>query len=113
MCGEMISRDRSMVQLWDAASGRELVTLRGHTEFVLGVAFSPDGRRLATASQDGTVKLWDTATGQELLTLTAYTSGLRGTGPYVFMGVAFSPDGRRLAAISRDHTVRIWLASDR
>ncbi len=56
------------VQLWDAA-GHEVVALVGHVGAVYGLAFSPDGRRIATASADGTVKLWDTITGQEALTL--------------------------------------------
>src|SRR5262249_40347589 len=88
------------VKVWDAATGREALTLRGHTAGVTGVAFSPDGRRLTSAADDRVVKLWDTATGQEVLTLRGHTG--------VASSVAFSPDGRRLATASRDGTVRVW-----
>ena len=44
--------------MWDAESGKELLTLRGHLDNVYGVAFSPDGKRLATASQDETVQVY-------------------------------------------------------
>src|SRR5262249_10885594 len=79
------------VKVWDAATGEEVLTLKGHTAGVASVAFSPDGRRLASASGDRTVRVWDTATGQALLTLRGHTGGVR--------GVAFSPDGTRLASV--------------
>jgi WD40 repeat protein len=67
------------------------------------VAFSPDGTRLATASDDRTVRLWDASSGESLLTLTGHTDEV--------WGVAFSPDGIRLATASDDQTVRLWDAT--
>jgi WD40 repeat protein len=77
-----------------------LRTLTGHTEWVNGVAFSPDGTLPATASDDQTVQVWETATGTVRASLTGHTDWVR--------GVAFSPDGKLLATVSKDRTVRVW-----
>ena len=81
-------------------SSRVRLTLRGHTDLVHGVAFSPDGSRLATVSDDQTAKVWDAVTGETLLTLRGHTEPV--------YGVAFSPDGKRLATASGDKTAKIW-----
>jgi WD40 repeat protein len=88
------------VRVWNAASGQEVFSLKGHDHVVDSVAFSPDGERLVSASQDKTIKTWDTQSGQETLTLKGHSSHI--------WSVAFSPEGRRLASASSDRTVRIW-----
>jgi WD40 repeat protein len=80
---------------------RVQLTLRGHTDRVWAVAFSPDGTRLATASDDGTAKIWDASSGQELFTLS--TEATRG-----HHGLALSPDGTRLATASGVGTAKVW-----
>jgi WD40 repeat protein/serine/threonine protein kinase len=92
------------VKVWDATTGRELLTLKGHAGYVEGLAFSPDGRRIASAARDGMVRLWDAATGKELSSLHGHAGGL--------LSLAFSPDGQRLAAGGvGDGSVTVWEAN--
>jgi WD40 repeat protein len=86
--------------VWDVRTGQQLLALQGHTLAVLSVAFSPNGTRIATSSEDWTVKVWDAQTGQELTALQGHTNWVK--------SVAFSPDGRTLASGSHDQTVRLW-----
>ena len=87
---------------WRVSPGDARYTLWGHSGPINGVVFTPDGERLASASDDQTVKLWDPEFGQEVLTLRGHTGAVQ--------GLAFSPDGHFLASIAADQTVRLWNA---
>src|SRR6266699_2209048 len=80
-----------------------LYTYHGHTSIITGVAWSPDGKRIASASQDETVQVWDATTGKRLLTYQGHTS--------IVTAVAWSPDGVHIASASADHTVQVWDAA--
>jgi predicted NACHT family NTPase len=88
------------VRVWDAVTGQQLLTLRGHTGNVVHVSFSPNGQWMASASDDNTVRVWDADTGKELRTLQGSTSWVS--------SVTFSPDSRRLATACADKMVRVW-----
>lgn len=85
--------------IWDAASGRQTAVLRGHTDFVNHIAFSPDGRHLATASSDATARIW-TLGGDALAILHHRASEL--------VDVNFSADGKRVITTAFDGAVRLW-----
>jgi WD40 repeat protein len=90
----------STARLWDAITGQRIAVLAGHTNTIAWAAFSPDGRRIATASADKTGRLWDGATGQLIAVLRGHAGRLG--------WVRFSPDGRRVLTRSDDATLRLW-----
>jgi dipeptidyl aminopeptidase/acylaminoacyl peptidase len=92
------------VRVWDVATGKERLLLRGHQDAVRAVAFAPDGATLASGSRDRTVRLWDPATGKELRRI----EGHRGS----VAAVAFSPDGKLLASGASDTTMLVWDLTD-
>jgi WD40 repeat protein/transcriptional regulator with XRE-family HTH domain len=91
------------IKVWDAFTGRELLTLFGHTGWGMGLDFSPDGRQLASTSLDGTVKIWSLMPGRESVTV---ASPLTGYGTRV----VYNPTGWEFATNGGDGSATIWNA---
>ncbi|MEG4504465.1 AAA-like domain-containing protein [Microcoleus sp. F6_B4] len=92
---------RMIAALQQAVSAvKERNSLEGHSNSVWSVAFSPDGKTLASASSDNTIKLWNLQSQKPIATLTGHSNEV--------LSVAFSPDGKTLASASRDKTIKLW-----
>ena len=87
-------------KIWDAATGKERLTLAGHNAVVTFCVISPDSHFVVTASHDNTCKIWDAATGKERLTLAGHTGGV--------YACAISPDLDFVVTASADKTCKIW-----
>ncbi|MCZ6530818.1 MAG: WD40 repeat domain-containing protein [Chloroflexi bacterium] len=88
----------------ERADGGPVIVLRGHTDSITDIAFSPDGAQLATASLDGTIQIWDALDGSQVRTIAGHSAGVR--------SIDFSPDGTLLASGSDDRTANIWSVAD-
>jgi dipeptidyl aminopeptidase/acylaminoacyl peptidase len=86
--------------VWNAGGGGKPLVLRGHEHWVLSAAFSPDGKRIVTSSEDGTIRVWNADGTGEALVLRDSESPVN--------SVAFSPDGKRIVSGSDDKVVRLW-----
>ncbi len=97
--------DNTTIKIWDLQDNTIATTLRGHRGQINSVAFSPDGTRLASGSNDWTFRLWDVETGAHIATL----EHIIGRNRSAVIEVAFSPDGELLATAGMD--VKLWEVS--
>jgi len=88
------------IRLWQIKDSKQLMSFRGHTDYVRSIVFNSDGQILASSSEDQTVRLWDIRTGQCVKTLQGHTGRV--------WSIALSSDGKTLASGSEDHTIRLW-----
>ena len=92
------------VRVWDNDTGELLASMAGHSKTVDPASFSPDGRRVLSASMDGTAKVWDAESGVCLLSLGGHEAGV--------WSAIFSPDGRHIATAFYDRNIRLWRGED-
>jgi len=93
------SRDQT-VRIWEAGSGRLLMVLQGHTDWVRSVAFSPLGDLIVSGSQDQSVRLWEVSSGTCLMSLQEHAGWV--------CSVAFSPDGSAFVSCGYDGIIKSW-----
>lgn len=89
-----------LVKLWDAATGKEIRTLKEHSDAVYAIAFMPGGRQLVSSAGDRTLKVWDVGSGRRIFTLSDSLDAV--------YALAVHPDGTRIAAAGADRMIRTW-----
>ena len=103
MMKDMKVEATGQVTLWDVATGSQIATLSGHGKGVSQVAFSRDGRLLASSSTDNSIRIWDVVSRREVRTLVGHTANIE--------SMDFSPDARLLASASDDGGTFLWDAN--
>lgn len=93
----------AIVRVWDMETGSQLLTISGHTDTVLGLAWSPDGAYIAAGGVDQTIRIWDSRVGVQRFMFPSKDG--------IVQGVAFSPDGTQLVGVA-GITATIWNVSD-
>ena len=89
-----------VIKIWDTNTGECLKNLEGHSNSVNSVAYSPDGTKIISGSDDKTIKIWNANTGECLQTLEGHSGSI--------YSIAYSPDGSRIISGSGDGTIKIW-----
>jgi serine/threonine protein kinase len=105
--GDWDTAGTSQVAIWDAESKQQVNKLVGHSQPILSICYSPDGKTIATGSVDGTARLWDADSGKHLKTLTLTPLSPRHSAGWV-EGLAFAADSKTLVTGSADGSVRFW-----
>ena len=95
----------SVIKVWDLEAGKEILTLRGHTQAILSLVPSLDGKRLASTSGDGSIRVWDLETGTEVRLLRGHPAG--GDEGQLFP-LALSADGKRIFSGGQDNKINVW-----
>jgi hypothetical protein len=94
----------SVSRIYEVASGKELLTIKDHSDWITSLAWSPDGTRLATASRDKTCKVFDTTSGELVTTFSEHGEAV--------LAIAYHSDGQHAISAGADNRIRYWIAGD-